>query len=269
MRGSLHVWARATPTLLRVGAAEALAYRAEFLVWMLTNTMPLVMLALWTTVAHEGPFGSYGQDTFVAYYLSALLVRTVTGTWVVWQINDEIRRGGLSLRLLRPIHPFVTYAATHVSAVPLRSAIALPIALVMLVTSARGELAGEPSLIAVFVVSLIGAWALTYFAMIVVGTLAFWVERSLSMFDLYLGISAILSGYLVPLPLLPGWLRDATDWLPFRYMLAFPVETLIGDLAPAEALRQLGVQWLFVAGLAGLAVFMWRRGVARYEAYGA
>jgi len=38
---------QALPTLLRVGLSEVVAYRAEFLVWILTTNMPLVMLALW------------------------------------------------------------------------------------------------------------------------------------------------------------------------------------------------------------------------------
>ena len=50
---------RALPTLLRVGVAETVAYRAEFLVWILTTTLPLVMLGLWTSVAAEAPFRGY------------------------------------------------------------------------------------------------------------------------------------------------------------------------------------------------------------------
>src|SRR5262249_48699956 len=38
---------KAFPTLMRIGVAEVVAYRAEFLVWILTTNMPLVMLALW------------------------------------------------------------------------------------------------------------------------------------------------------------------------------------------------------------------------------
>ena len=37
---------RAYPTLLRVGVAEVIAYRAEFIVWILTTNMPLVMMGL-------------------------------------------------------------------------------------------------------------------------------------------------------------------------------------------------------------------------------
>ena len=112
---------QSAPALLRIGFAETVAYRAEFVVWMLTTTMPLVMLGLWTSVAAEAPFRGFGQRDFVAYYLATLIVRNVTSSWVVWQINEEIRQGNLSMRLLRPIHPFASYAATHLSAVPLRT----------------------------------------------------------------------------------------------------------------------------------------------------
>src|SRR5688572_31195908 len=106
---------RGTTTMLRVGLAEQFAYRAEFVIWMLTSTMPLVMLALWTSVAAEGggTFGQYTSSGFVAYYLSTMVVRNLTGNWVLWQMNDEIRRGALSMRLLRPVHPFWSYATAH------------------------------------------------------------------------------------------------------------------------------------------------------------
>ena len=101
---------RAIPTLLRVGLAEAVAYRAEFLVWLLSTNMPLVMLALWSAVARDAPVGRFGQRDFVAYFLAALVVRLMTGAWVVWELTFEIRQGTLAFRLLRPIHPLVAYA---------------------------------------------------------------------------------------------------------------------------------------------------------------
>lgn len=70
---------RAIPTLLKVGFAEAVAYRAEMVVWLLSTNMPLVMLALWTAVARDAPVGRFGQRDFVAYYLATLVVRLLTG----------------------------------------------------------------------------------------------------------------------------------------------------------------------------------------------
>ncbi|HYU15889.1 MAG TPA: ABC-2 family transporter protein [Candidatus Acidoferrum sp.] len=264
---------RAAPAMLRIGVAETVAYRAEFVVWMLTTTLPLIMLGLWTSVASEAPFARFSEREFVAYYLGALIVRNLTSSWVVWQLNEEIRRGMLSFRLLRPVHPFFTYAASHISAVPLRSLVAIPFALVLLFSSAREILVTDPLLLVVLAFSLLGAWLVTFFVMVMIGSVGLFVDKSVAVFDVYFGIFAVMSGYLVPLALLPGWAREIAAWLPFRFMLAFPVELAIGEyskpgLGAAAALRDLAIQWGWVVLIIGSAVAVWRAGIRRYEAFG-
>ena len=83
--------AKAFPALLRVGVAEVVAYRAEFLVWILTTNMPLVMLALWHAGAAAGAVGRFDQRQFTAYYLGVLAVRLVTSNWMAWQLSMEVR----------------------------------------------------------------------------------------------------------------------------------------------------------------------------------
>ena len=85
---------RALPTLLRVGFSEAVAYRAEFLVWVLTTNTPLIMLLVWSSVAREEPLaGRMGEQELGAYFLAALIVRLLTGSWVVWDLVYEMRQG--------------------------------------------------------------------------------------------------------------------------------------------------------------------------------
>lgn len=260
---------RALPALLRVGIAETVAYRAEFLIWMLTTTLPLVMLGLWTSVAAEGPFRGYASQDFVAYYLATLIVRNLTGSWVTWQINEDIRQGTLSMRLLRPIHPIAGYAATHLSAVPLRALVAIPVALILLIGNARGVLVTDPGDIALLVISIAGAWLLTFSILVLIGTAAFHIQRSMGIFEVYMGVFAILSGYLVPLALMPGWIRTIAANAPFRHMLSTPVEILIGRVHGTAALELVGVQWAWALGAFGTALLSWHLGVRRYEAYGA
>jgi ABC-2 type transport system permease protein len=259
---------RALPTMLRVGMAETLAYRVEFVIWMMTNSLPLIMLGLWTSVASEAPFGRFREGDFIAYYLAALIVRNLTGSWVVWQLNDEIRTGRLSARLLRPVHPFVQYASTHAASVPLRALVAVPFAAAMLFTTARGALATEPALYAIFFASVAGAWMMAFFTMMIIGSLGLFIEKSVAVYEVYLGVFAMTSGYLVPLELLPGWAQSIAASLPFRYMIAFPVETLTGVNDVAVALRELATQWAWVAVIVLGAYAVWRAGVRRYEAYG-
>ena len=259
---------RAIPTLVRVGFAEAVAYRAELLVWLLSTTMPLVMLALMTAVAREGPIGRFGTEDFVAYYLAALVVRLVTGAWVIWEVNFEIRQGTLSYRLLRPVHPLVAYACENVGAMPLRFAAAIPIAAGALWVVGPGHVTRDPILLAAFPLSLLGAWLITFLAMAIIGALAFRVESSSALFEVWLGLFGVFSGYLVPLELFPEWLAATARFLPFRYMLAFPVEMVAGMTPRAAALAELAIQWGFVLGLGLAAREVWRRGLRRFAAYG-
>ena len=259
---------RAIPTLLRVGMAETVAYRAEFLVWMLTTTMPLVMLALWTSVASEAPFRSYSSEDFVAYYLAVLIVRNVAGTWVTWQVSEEVRMGVMSMRLLRPLHPFVAFAVGHLAAVPFRGLVVLPMAGVLLLGSGASSLTREPLQLALTVPSLALAWLITFSFMFALGALAFFITKTMALLNLYFMMFGLFSGYLLPQDLLPGWIARTAEILPFRYMLGVPVELMTRAHAPDEVLRMLLGQlaWAGVS-LVG-ALWVWRLGIKRYEAVG-
>ena len=259
---------KAFPTLMRVGVAEVVAYRAEFIVWILTTNMPLVMLALWHAVAAEGPVVRFDQAQFTAYFVGVLVVRLATGNWMAWQMSMEIRDGTLSAKLLRPIHPLYSYAADHLSAVPMRIAAASPIVVGLCATSWGRLLRHDPKLGLIFAASLVGAWLLMFFSMVLLGALAFYVDSAMGVFELWMGVYGIFSGYLIPLEVLPGWLSKIANLLPFRFLLAYPVETLVGLLSPAAALRQLGAQWLYVAVVGVAALRVWRAGVRRYAAFG-
>lgn len=259
---------RAYPALLRVGFAEMVAYRAEFLVWILTTNMPLVMMGLWTAVAAESPVGRFGKRDFVTYYLAVLIVRIVTNNWLVWEMTMDVRQGTLVTRLLRPISPLVQYSAEHVAAVPMRVLMVSPVIGVLLWVGGRSLLFGSFERAALFLMSLVGAWCILFFTMLTIGSLALFIESALSVFDVWLAIHFLLSGYLFPLELLPAWVAPISAATPFRYTLAFPVETWIGKLAIADAWHDLGVQWIFVALMATAAATVWRTGMRRFVAFG-
>ncbi len=266
---------RAYPALLRIGFAEMVAYRAEFLVWILTTNMPLVMMALWNAVAADGPVGRFGQKELRTYFLATLIVRIITSSWMVWELTMDIRQGRLATKLLRPLHPLLAYSAQHLAAVPLRVLVVSPLIAVLVVVmsgeagaSVAGVPLADPVRLGILVLALAGAWLVLFLTMVIIGSLAMFVDSALSVFELWLGIHFILSGYLVPIELLPGWARELTHVLPFWYSLGFPVETAIGLLDHATALRALGVQWLYVAGLSITAIAVWRAGMRRFVAFG-
>jgi ABC-2 type transport system permease protein len=144
----------------------------------------------------------------------------------------------------------------------------VPIAAGAFLATGGERLTHDPVLLAAFPVALVGAWLITFLAMAVIGALAFWVESSGSLFELWLGLFGVFSGYLVPLELFPRWLAEVARFLPFRYMLAFPVEMVVGLTPRGTALGELAIQWLFVVLLATAARLAWRAGLRRFAAFG-
>ncbi len=268
MRSTLSRTFRALPTLLRIGVAETVAYRAEFVVWILTTTQPLIMMSLWTSVARDGSFKGYDADQFVVYFLATLLVRQLTGNWVAWQMMEEIRQGTMAMRLLRPIHPFVTYTTSHLAALPFRSAIALPLILILLVTS-HGAITHDHLQLAVVLPSIAMAWLITFSILFAIGALAFFMTQTMALGTLYFGLFSLFSGYLMPLEMLPGPVARIADWLPFRFTLSVPVEILTKHhLTHTEVWQMLGGQGAWMVITTGLAIVLWNAGVRRFESVG-
>lgn len=257
----------AWPTLWRVAAADMLAYRAEMVIWILSATMPLVMLALWDAASADGPLEGFGQADFARYFAVTLVVRQLTGAWIVWELNYNIRQGALSPQLLRPLNPLWFNLASTLAALPWRMLVLAPLLVGLWWWRPDVWFWPEPARLAAFVLSVFLAFLLSWLVQCLMGLLAFWFEQSLGFFSVYFAVWALSSGYVVPLALLPAWLRGAFAWLPFYGTLGAPVGILTGaESSPGGAIF---VQLGWVAALALATVLTWKRGVVRYGAVGA
>ena len=96
--------------------------------------------------------------------------------------------------------------------------------------------------------------------MVLLGSLAFYVDSAMGVFELWLGVHAIFSGYLIPLEVLPGLgarklaacCRSASCWRSRSRRWS-------ACCRPRQALRQLGGAVALRGGAASLAL----RGLAR------
>lgn len=260
---------RALPDLMRVAFAGAVAYRAEMVIWILSTLLPLVMLALWNAVASEGPIAGFDEVSFARYFAVTLFVRQVSSIWLVWELNQEIRTGHLSGKLLKPMHPLVQHAVDMLAALPFRLVVLAPLLIGLAVW--KPALWQTPSLAAaaLFVVSMTLAWLMNFFVQSLFAILAFWIDKSDSLFGVWFGLWGLFSGYVAPLAMFPEAMQPVLKLLPFRGMLGLPIELLGSFLDPWAALPEVGVQVAWVVTL-GIAVhFGWRAGVRRYGAFGA
>jgi ABC-2 type transport system permease protein len=235
--------------------------------WVLTGFFPLLLMAVWLTVVSEaGPPAGWTSEDFLAYYAAAAVVWQLSGQHVVWEWDQDLRSGDLSVKLLRPIHPFHQYTAHDmghrlVLLVVLVPALGLAAALVPgLDYDVRGMRA--PLVLAAVVL----AYALSIVMASAVAVLGFWTTQTTNVWMLWWGLGSFLSGWVAPLELMPEWLRAIAVVLPFYSTMGFPVELMAGRLdVPEVTLGFLvGVVWTIV--FAVLYVVGWRHGIRRFQA---
>lgn len=255
--------------LIRSAWELSLEYRGEGFIWLMTNMLSVIMLLVWLSISQDGTVNGFTSGDFVAYYMVGLIVRQLTGVWTSWEMDFEIREGRLSPQLLRPIHPIHRHIAANWAEHIMRMGLLLPLVLLVFALTPDARLHITPISVAAFSVSVIGAWCICFFLDYCIGILAFWTSQATAFTQILWGARIVLSGVLAPLQMFPAALQTALDWLPFRYMLAFCNEILLGQVQDERLLFGLAVQWAWVAVFFVAMRVMWRVGVRSYSAVGA
>jgi ABC-2 type transport system permease protein len=260
---------RIYPALLHAYWQRALVYRAGCFIWVINAAFPLVMMAIWISLAQDGPIAGYSAADFAAYYLAAILVRRVTGCGIVLEIENLVRTGELSSYLLRPlgvVHHFLARVLTlRMLDAPVIAAIVA--AAVLLIPGQQFDLS-VPTLI-LFALACVIGFAFEFFSQYVIGGLSFWITQAHGVNAAFLLAKSLLGGYIVPLALFPPGLQAVLRLLPFQSSVALPVEILTGRLSLESALGGLLVSAVWVVGIGLAGRWLWRVGVRVYTAVGA
>jgi ABC-2 type transport system permease protein len=246
-------------------------YRASLFIWMIGQVLePLVYLIVWSVVsqASGGSVGGYTTGDFAAYFIVLMLINQFTYTWIMYEFEYRVRQGTLSFALLKPVHPIHSDIADNVSS----KLITLPIMILIaagLAVAFHASIAITPWAIVLFIPVLLLAFLVRFLLEWTLALAAFWTTRVGAINQTYFVLMLFLSGQIAPLELFPSPVQVLAGVLPFRSLIGFPVELLLGRLTPAETLTGLGVQaaWL-LAGFVLLRI-VWRAGVRAYSAVGA
>jgi ABC-2 type transport system permease protein len=248
-----------------------LAYRAMLLIWMIGQVLePLVYLIVWSIVSKSngGSVGDYTTSQFASYFILLMLVNQVTYTWIMYEFEYRIREGILSFSLLRPLHPIHADIADNISSKLITTPFMILVA-AGLTAIFHPTISPQPWAIALLFPALALAFAVRFLLEWTLALSAFWTTRVGAANQTYFIVMLFLSGQFAPLSLLPFPIQIVADILPFRWLIAFPIELISGRLTPAQALIGLGAQlaWLFISYI--LFRIMWRAGVRIYSAVGA
>jgi ABC-2 type transport system permease protein len=254
---------------MRTRIALQFQYRVAALIWMITLFIPTIMtIVVWRAVAGANTVHGYTSGDFAAYFLVAMVVEHVTFTWVYFDFEFQIRNGTLSPQLLKPLLPIHASVADNIGYKVVTLATVIPTFVVL-------DLAFQPvwntnigSLLLALPAVLLAA-IMRFIVEYTFACVAFWTTRIGAFNDIYNALLMFLSGYWMPLAILPPPVYAVALVLPFRCMVAFPTELALGRLAPADIVQGFALElaWLAVALLAFRLV--WQRAIRAYGAVGA
>ena len=261
---------RTYQALLKAAWATTLEYRAQALLWILSFLFPLIMMAVWLTIVDEaGPAAGWDRADFISYYVGAALVSQLTAAWILWNWDEDIRTGKLSVKLLKPLDPFHHYLIDQLGWKVFIVVVIVPPVTVVAWLLPAIQYPLTLGLGIAFALSVIAGFALNIVMSSAFAMLAFWSTQVRNLYSLWYGAGQFLSGWIAPLALFPAGFRQVAWLLPFRSALGFPIEILMGRLTWLEIGFGFAVTGGWIAVFLIVYRFLWRLGLRRYEAVGA
>lgn len=255
-------------SLIRKALFSLTAQRGFFwttsFIWLLPS---IVSLFIWLAVSANGTVRGYQRNDFIVYYLAFLLIYQFVNTSTHWTVGELIRSGGFSIWLLRPLPPFYEPIAHDIAvkivSMPFAFLVTVILALFLhpvIPLNAIHFILFIPVVFLALMIRFLLGYALSLLSLWDNGT---WIVSNLNEVVLF-----FFSGQVAPLAFLPGVLQQLALFLPYRYVLGFPVEVLIGKTDDAAIWLGLGIQIIWVGVLVAACLWLWKQGVRRYVALG-
>ena len=257
---------RKARTLLTVYYAQMLEYRAEIVLWLLSGSLPIILMGIWMQAAQGGKF-ELTPIEFARYFVAVFFVRQFSIVWVIWDFEKEVVEGKLSMKLLQPLDPgwhhFVGHISERFARLPFILAL---VALFFILYPQAFWIPSLPGLL-LCMLALAMAFVLRFLIQYTFAMFAFWIERAAAIDELWLLVYIFLSGVIAPLELFPVVVRQIVLWTPFPYLIYFPAGLLMG--LPVDVLKGFLVMlgWSLLFFICNR--WLWHRGLKKYSGMGA
>jgi len=258
--------------LWQVNWAEQWQYRANLIMYLLYWLVsPIIYMAVWTSIANaQGSVNGLTAADFTTYYMLLLVVDQLTSNITIHIFAYKVQDGTLSGELIRPIHPMLTNALVNNIAFKAFTILGfIPIWIVFLFLFQPDFSAVTWQGITLAIPAVVLGFFIHFLLSAIITCIAFWTTRVFSVHEFYFALSVLFSGQFVPLQLMPRLIQDIAQYLPFQFLIYFPIQLILGRLSFDQITGGflIGSLWLVVS----LVTFVsfWREGIKRFSAVGA
>lgn len=259
--------------VFQMGIEKSLEYRVNFLLTMLSGVFPIIIQTfMWSYMYGHTDAASttgYTYSQIMVYTLLATLVSQLVNTGFEWQVNDDIKKGGLNKYLVRPVH-YGGYQFWSFLGEKIPQLLLLMVVSVFLIGFSVFffGLTLSGTRILLFIASLVLALALNFFMFYSLALLSFFLTDVNQFFGTVSIVLVVISGGIFPLDIFGEKAVIITRILPFGYTTQFPVNIINGryDLAMTGTGFLCQIFWIICFGL--LCELLWKKGLKHFAAVG-
>lgn len=256
-----------------IGIQTAMAYRASFFMSLIAAIVPIFIqtffwLSIFRSSTNSVIFG-YTFSQIINYTFLAQLVSRYIRTGFEYEINDDIKNGGLNKFLVKPIgyftYKFFCFMGSKIVNFLIMS-ILIAVSLFILLINIGSSI----TILSVFyfVFSLVLALSLNFMIFFCVSTLCFWLSEIGFLFEAIRIIIITLSGGIFPLDIFGLKIVKFLNFLPFKYTISFPVELLNNKITGFPVFIGFITQILWIVFFLFFSKILWRLGSKKYIAIG-
>ncbi len=266
----MRLWFRKARAVFSIYFQDSLAYRAQAIIWILTDVVPALVMPLVWLSAYNGrsSIGGYSPGEMVLYYLCMVTFTNFVVAHLMWDVAMEIKEGRFSVYLVRPFSYFQTLMISNLAWRVFRLMVFVPML-------ALGIWIYAPHLTHLrfewgitFWLSLVMGHVVSFMLSYTLGLLALFFQEVYSVYNIYYIPMLFLSGQMVPIGVFPEWLQGVSRYMPFQYTVALPTEVFMGRVPESLAWQGIGMQIVWTVFLFGLSKLFWRKGLLYYTGVG-
>jgi len=257
-------------SLARTTLQQAIAYRiTTFFNVGLTFIWVIILYYLWRAAYSErASIAGLSWDQMRTYVVIAYGINALVGWRTGTAMMAAIRTGDVVFEMVRPLNYCTTQLARALGFTVVEGGISmiftLVIGLAFLHIQAPASLASG----LLFVLALIIGFLTKVLVVFLVSLLTFWTLNGMGLMWSQQAIMQILSGTIVPLALMPGWLQFVAKVLPLRGIVSTPLEFYLGNAGGWDAVGLIGLQAVWLTALWVVANLAWKRAFRVVEIQG-
>jgi ABC-2 type transport system permease protein len=249
-------------TFTKKAFLRSAVYRFDVLSRMGYNIIFLLMWgSIWTALyAGKASAGGVSFKEMLTYIVVSQFLSGMNGAGTpIWDIEEKVRSGDISLELMRPFDVPLRYLFADFGSVAFYFLFALLPLYILLFFFIDLSLPASWVTWVLFLVAAFIGFLIRYCVEMSFGFLTFFLVETGGIVDIFYFAMSLLSGSVIPLWFFPDWLQKIAVYLPFQGIYYIPNSIFIGRISGTEIALSIAIQAFWLAVCYGILRFVWHK----------